>query len=258
MNHSNLKGRVALVTGASRGIGSAIAERLSFEGAKVAINYYSNKEMAEALKKKLPGSEIFRADVSNRNEVRKMVNEIHEKLGKIDIIVNNAGIMDLMAFEEFDEIRFERMHKLNVMGPIYTVAETIDDLKESESGRVINIASNAGVGTAAPGTSFYAITKAAVIMFTKRLAFDIRGTGVRVNAIAPGWIETDLTVGGKDQDAIASLKDFFTSRTTLGMYGNPQHIASVAAFLASNDSDYINGQVIVADGGRMDNLTHSL
>ena len=258
MSEGNLSGKIALVTGASKGIGSAIAERLANDGARVAINYNTNRESAEVLKKKLPGSEIFKADISKRDEVRNMVSEVHSKMGRIDIVVNNAGIMDLMTFEDFQEDRFEKMHRINVMGPIYTVTETLEDLKQSKSGRIINIASNAGVGTAAPGTSFYAITKAAVIMFTKRLAFDLKGTGVRVNAIAPGWIATDLTTGGKGEDDIASLKEFFTSRTTLGMYGNTGHIAGVAAFLASEDSDYISGQVIVADGGRMDNLTHSL
>lgn len=258
MSERRLEGKLALITGSSRGIGRAIAERFYNEGARIAINYNSNREAAESLKEKLHGSEIFRADISKREDVRRMVNEIHQKMGKIDILVNNAGIMDLMSIEDFDEEKFEHMNKLNVLGPIYAVSETLEDLKESSSGRVINIASNAGIGTAAPGTSFYAITKAAVIMFTKRLAFDLRGTGVRVNAIAPGWINTDLTTGGKDNQTVESMKEFFSSRTTLGMYGNPGHIASVAAFLASTDADYISGQVMVADGGRMDNLTHSL
>ncbi|MGC8608918.1 MAG: SDR family oxidoreductase, partial [Thermoplasmata archaeon] len=125
-------------------------------------------------------------------------------------------------------------------------------------GNIINMASNAGIGTAAKNTTFYAITKASIIMFTKRLAFDLKDTGVHVNAIAPGWIETDFTIGGKQLEEIKKLEDDFKSRTTLEMFGKPDYIGNIALFLASADSIYVNGQVIVADGGRIDNLTHGI
>ncbi|PYB68917.1 short chain dehydrogenase [Thermoplasma sp. Kam2015] len=251
-----LEGKIALITGASKGLGRAIAEKFSEEGAKVAINYNSDERSALEVKKKT-GGEIFKADVSDREQVHRMAMEIHSKLGKIDILVNNSGIWYLMPFDQYDDSKVRRMIDVNLMGQIYTTLEFLQDLKEKK-GKIINIASNAGIGTAARNTTFYSITKAGVIMLTKRLAFDLSEYGIRVNAIAPGWIETDLTIGGKSQDEIRKLEDDFRSKTTLKMIGRPEYVGNVALFLASDDSEYMNGQVIVIDGGRIDNLTHSV
>ncbi len=143
------------------------------------------------------------------------------------------------------------------MGSIYTTKECMDDLKK-QHGIIINMASNAGVGTAAKGTTFYSMTKAAIAMLTKRLAFDLMDWHVRVNAIAPGWIESDMTIGGKSDEEVDKLRESFKSKTELNMTGKPENIADAAMFLASSDSEYMDGQVLVVDGGRIDNLTHGL
>ncbi|BAB60510.1 3-oxoacyl-acyl carrier protein reductase [Thermoplasma volcanium GSS1] len=251
-----LEGKTALITGASKGLGRAIAEEFAKEGARVAINYAHDEKSALEVKK-ITGGEIFKADVSNRDQVKEMARQIHEKLGKIDILVNNSGIWYLMPFENYDEEKVRRMLDVNLMGAIYTTLEFLPDLKEKK-GTIINIGSNAGIGTAAKNTTFYSLTKAAIIMLTKRLAFDLSEYSIRVNAIAPGWIETDLTIGGKTDEEIRKLEEDFKSRTTLKMFGKPEYIGKAALFLASSDSVYMNGQVIVIDGGRIDNLTHSI
>lgn len=258
MTGKKLEGKTALITGGSRGIGKAITQLFSNEGAKVAINYNSSEAEAIKLKKNIPDSEIFKADMSNREQVKRMFTKIHEKFGKLDILVNNAGVMDVMPFDQYDEMRVRRMFDINVYGPIYASLEAHPLLKNSKEPVIINLASNAGVGTAAAGTTYYAMTKAAIIMLTKRLAFDFSDSKIRVNAIAPGWVKTDMTLSGKSQEEIQKAEEFFTSRTSLSMTGDVKHIAAAALFLASKDSEYMNGQVLVVDGGRLDNLTHSV
>lgn len=258
MDEKKLEGKVALVTGSSRGIGKAIANIFSKEGARVALNYFHSEKEAFRLQNELPRAKAFRADISDRSEVSEMMKEIREEMGGLDIVVNNAGRLESMNFEDFDQDGFDRMLGINTLGPIYTVLESLDDLKKSDEGIVINIASNAGIGTTAIGSTFYAMTKAATIILTKRLAFDLRGTGIRINGIAPGWVETEMTTGGMDESDKQKVRDTFSSRTTLHAYGLPENIASVALFLASKDSAYMNGQVLVVDGGRIDNLTHGI
>ncbi|ARM74818.1 glucose 1-dehydrogenase [Acidianus manzaensis] len=253
----DIKDKVVLVTGSSKGIGREIARYFHKYGAKVAINYSSSEREAIKLKEELKDRvEIFKADVSKRQEVHNMVKEIEEKLGKIDILVNNAGIWYLMPFEEYDEEKFNKMWEINFKGMIYTTLEVLPHMKEKGKGVIINMASNAGIGTSAPTNTFYAITKSAVIMLTKRLAFELGKYNIRVNAIAPGWIETDMTIGGKSENEIKELEEWFKTRTSLSMVGKPEYIAKAALFLAV--ADYMTGQVVVIDGGRTDNLTHSV
>ncbi len=252
-----LENKIVLITGSSRGLGRAIAMKFASEGARIAINYNRDQKSAMELKNTLAGSEIFQADVSDHAAVRNMVNEIHRKMGTIDILVNNAGILSAMSWEEFDDARVKKIFDINLMGPVYTTRECIEDLKK-QHGIIINMASNAGVGTAAKGTTFYSMTKAAITMLTKRLAFDLMDWHVRVNAIAPGWIESDMTIGEKSEEEVNNLRQSFKSKTELGMTGKPENIADAAIFLATNESEYMDGQVLVVDGGRIDNLTHSL
>jgi 3-oxoacyl-[acyl-carrier protein] reductase len=252
-----LENKIVLITGSSRGLGRAIAVKFASEGARIAINYNKDKASAESLQRMLKGSEIFQADVSDHASVHNMINEIHRKMGTIDILVNNAGILSTLSWDEFDDLKVKKIFDINLMGPVYTTKECIEDLKK-QHGIIINMASNAGVGTAARGTTFYSMTKAAIAMLTKRLAFDLMDWHVRVNAIAPGWIESDMTIGGKDDEAVDTLRKFFKSKTELNMTGKPENIADAAMFLASMESEYMNGQVLVVDGGRIDNLTHGL
>jgi len=252
-----LVGKIALVTGGSRGIGRAIVERFINEGAKVAVNYNKSADKAYQLKKMYRNIEIFKADVSKRDEVKRMIEDIHSKLGTIDILVNNAGILDFRKFEDYDEESVRRMIDVNLFGTIYTTLEALEDLKKNR-GVIINIASNAGIGTAFEGTTYYAISKAGIIMLTKRLAYELGKYGIRVNAIAPGWVETDMTIGGRTEDEIKAIKKIIMNKTELNIVGKPEYIADIALFLASEESRFITGQVIVADGGRIDNLTHSV
>lgn len=253
-----LSGKVALVTGASRGIGAAIARELHARGAYVAINYNSSKEAAEALKRELGDrAEIFKADVSKRHEVKRMVEEVARAFGGIDVVVNNAGVMELMPFDQFDEERFDRMWAINVKGPIYVTLEALPYLKKSR-GAVVNVASIAGIGTALANTTYYAVTKAALIALTRRLAFDLAQYGIRVNAVAPSWIETDLTTRGRTREEVERAKADIINRTALRALAAPEDIAKAVAFLASEEARFITGQVLVVDGGRIDYLTHSL
>lgn len=252
-----LDNKIVLITGGSKGLGRAIARKFYSEGAKIAINYNSDERSANELKNELTGSEIFKADVSNHEQVKKMVDDIHKRLGTVDVLVNNAGMWHLLSWDEFDDKKVEQMFNVNLLGQIFAVKECLNDLKKNH-GIIINMASNAGVGTAAKNTTFYSITKAGVTMLTKRLAFDLMDDNIRVNAIAPGWIETDMTIGNKTEEERKNLENFFISRTTLKMFGKPEYIADAAMFLATDDSKYMNGQVLVVDGGRIDNLTHSL
>ena len=258
METGDLDGKLALVTGASRGIGRAIAEELAQHGARVALNYNSSGDQAARLKSSIKGSDIFKADMARRDEVSEMFSQIHQKMGRVDILVNNAGVMDLMDFENFDEKRVRRMFDVNVMGYVYAALEADIDMRSTGKGIMVNIASNAGIGTAAQGTTYYAMSKAAVIMLTKRLAFELGHSGIRVNAIAPGWVESDMTLSGKSEEITEKLRKNFSQKSSMGMTGKPEFIAKAAYFLCSDNSRYMNGQVMVVDGGRMDNLTHSL
>ncbi|WP_069807213.1 glucose 1-dehydrogenase [Vulcanisaeta thermophila] len=248
-------GRVVLVTGGTRGIGRAIAEAFLREGARVAVTYVSSEDRARELEKL--GILAIRADVSNRDEVRRAVELVRERLGDLSILVNNAGVMYLMPFEDYDEGKFDMMWRVNVKGIIYTTLEALPQLRRTR-GVIINIASNAGIGTALEGTTYYAITKSAVIILTKRLAYELGKYGIRVNAIAPGWVETDMTTAGRSPEDVERTKALIRSRTMLSTTGVPSDIAGAVLFLASDDARYITGQVLLVDGGRVDYLTHGV
>ena len=247
--------KVVLVTGGSRGIGRAIAEAFLREGARVAVTYARSDDKARELEKS--GILAIKCDVSSRDEVRRAAEIVSSKLGDVNILVNNAGVMYLMQFESYDEGLFNRMIDVNVKGIIYTTLEFLPQLKRTR-GVIINIASNAGIGTAWEGTTYYAITKAAVILLTKRMAFDLGRYGIRVNAVAPGWIETDMTTANRSPEDVEKTKALVRSRTMLSTTGVPEDIANVVLFLASDKARYVTGQTVVADGGRIDSLTHGI
>lgn len=253
-----LNGKVTLVTGSSRGIGRAIAIEFAKEGAKVCVHYARSEDKAREIFDKIRslGGEaiMIKADVSKLDEVRRLINGVVEKFGRLDILVNNAAIM---LRGDFIETRDEELYKIidemwevNVKGVIYCCKESVKHMIRNRYGRIINITSIAGIGTAFHGTTPYAITKAALIALTRRLAFELGPYGINVNAIAPGMILTDM--------ATPEGVEYARRNSVLGRVGNPEDIAKLAVFLASNDSSYITGQIIVADGGRIDYLTHSL
>lgn len=252
----NLKGMRILVTGAGKGIGRQIAMRLAIEGATVAANY--NRTVPEFDGPESSNIKTYRADVSDRDDVRKMGAKVREDIGGLDGIVNNAGLWYLFPFEEFDEEKFNRIMNVNLMGSIYTTMEFLPELKNSKRASVVNIASNAGVGTSALNTTAYSISKAAVIMFTKRMALEMEKYKIRFNAVAPGWIKTDLTTGGKSLPEIEAMEKSFIERSTVCRTGTTDDVADLVSYLISEKSSFMNGQVLVIDGGRKDNLTHSV
>ncbi|MGC9153587.1 MAG: glucose 1-dehydrogenase [Vulcanisaeta sp.] len=247
--------KVVLVTGGTRGIGRAIAEAFLREGARVAVTYAKSDDKARELEKM--GILAIKCNVASRDDVKRAAETVRDRLGDVHILVNNAGVMYLMPLESYNEELFDSMINVNVKGIIYTTLELLPQLKKTK-GVIINIASNAGIGTAFEGTTYYAITKAAVIILTKRMAFELGRYGIRVNAVAPGWVETDMTTANRTLEEIERVKALVRSRTMLGMTGVPSDIANVVLFLASDEARYITGQTIVADGGRIDYLTHGI
>lgn len=248
-------GKTVFITGGTRGIGRAIAEAFKKEGASVAVTYVSRDDKAKELDNM--GIMAIKCDVSKRDEVRNAVEQVQTKLGDINILVNNAGVEYDMPFEEYNEELFDKMLNVNLKGIIYTVLEALPQLKKTK-GVIINIASIAALGTALKGTTFYAITKSGVITLTRRLAFELSEYGIRVNAVAPGWIETDLTLSGRSPDIVEKTKSYIRSKTMAKSTGLPQDVANAVLFLASDEARYITGQILVVDGGRIDYLTHGI
>src|SRR5271165_6486002 len=200
MMDNKLQGKVALVTGASRGIGRSIALELAGEGANVCVNFNKNREKADEVVSQIKvmkrSAIAVKADVSKKQDVQLLVAETVSKLGPIDILVNNAGIIhfgELLA----DDQQFEEMLQVNLMGVLYCAREVSQQMIKRSSGKIINISSVAGIGISETGSGGYAVTKAAVIMLTKRLGIELGPHGINVNCVAPGYIVTDMAGAGK-------------------------------------------------------------
>ena len=255
-----LQDKVALVTGGSRGIGRAICEVFAREGASVIVNFASNAEKAEAVVtsiKQAGGRAIaLHADVSSPAEVESQVATAIKQLGRIDILVNNAGILVSGNVVHFNEADFDRLIAVNLKGMIHTVKAAAPGMIERKYGKIINLSSIAGFGTAVPETTPYAITKAAIISLTKRLALELGPHGINVNAIAPGFIQTEMLDSMSNVNDRARL-EMLAKRAMLNRVGVPEDIANAAVFLASDESSYMTAQVLTIDGGRTDFLTHS-
>lgn len=242
-----LKGKVALVTGASRGIGKAIAVSLAKQGAFVIVNYNGSKEKAEEVAAQIRSdggeAECFQCDVADFDKCGEMVNEIIEKHGHVDILVNNAGITRDGLLMKMSEQDFDSVISTNLKGAFHTIRHLSKYLLKQRSGKIINISSVSGVmGNA--GQANYSASKAGIIGLTKSVAKELGSRGITVNAIAPGFIETDMT------DAMPEkAKEAVMSQITLKRVGKPQDIANAVVFLASENADYITGQVISVDGG---------
>ena len=245
-----LKGKKALVTGASRGIGRGIALALAKQGADVAVNYHSNAEEAEKVvaEIKAMGRDSFsvQADVSNKASVAKMFEEIKGKWGKLDILVNNAGIVQFAPFEELTEEQWDAVLDTNLKGQFLCGQQAVKLMEQG--GRIINIASIAsgGVGVGFSRLSHYTASKGGVVALTENMALDLAKKGINVNAIAPGVIETDMT---KEMLGDETTKRGLMARIPKGRVGKPEDVAAAAAFLASDEADYITGSVIYVDGG---------
>jgi len=237
---------VALVTGAARGIGAAVAERLAEDGFAVVINYASSAAEAEELVAKLKKSGhaalAVKADVASADDVRRMFDETERAFGKVGVLVNNAGIMKVQPLAETSDAVFEQTFAINVKGTFNTLREAAERMPAG--GRIINFSTSV-VGTNLPGYAVYAGTKAAVETFTRIFAKELRGRNITVNAVAPGPIATDLFLTGKSDELVQQ----FSKAAPLERLGQPDDVARVVAFLAGPDAGWVNGQVLRANGG---------
>lgn len=244
-----LKGKCALVTGASRGIGKAIALKLASLGANLVLNYRSSEIEALEVEKQVKDMGVdaisIKGDISNLMDVENLVSSAKEKFGSIDIMVNNAGITKDALILRMKEDDFDKVIDVNLKG-VFNCLKTITPIMvRQRHGKIINLSSVVGISGNA-GQVNYSASKAGVIGMTKSLAKEVGSRGINVNAVAPGFIETDMTgvLGEK-------YKDEIKRNIPLKKLGNPEDVANVVAFLASKDSDYITGQVIHVDGGML-------
>lgn len=242
-----LKGKCAIVTGAAKGIGKAIALKLASLGANIVLNYRSSEEKAIETEKEIKalGVEVLRVkgDISNISDVENLINTAKEKFGKIDIMVNNAGITKDTLILRMKEEDFDSVINVNLKG-VFNCLKTITPVMvKQREGKIINLSSVVGLSGNA-GQVNYAASKAGVIGMTKSLAKEIGARGITVNAVAPGFIETDMTEVLGDK-----FKEEAKKAIPLKRLGKPEDVANVVAFLASEDANYITGQVIQVDGG---------
>jgi 3-oxoacyl-[acyl-carrier protein] reductase len=258
-----VEGLSAIVTGGSRGIGRATAIALAREGAKVVVNYHQRRseaeEVADIVRRAGGAAFPFKADVADRGAVQEMVEEARKRYGGVDILVNNAGIGGgggpLLELKAGD---LDALVDTNVKGMLFCCQSVVPHMMRKHYGKIVNISSIAGVGTALAGTTLYAATKAAVIILTKRFALELGPYGINVNAIAPGHILTDMTVEGRSPAEVRERSRYFEEHTMLRREGAPEDIANAVLFLTSDEASFVTGQILAVDGGRTDVLTHSL
>ncbi|GAB4285257.1 MAG: 3-oxoacyl-[acyl-carrier-protein] reductase [Coriobacteriia bacterium] len=243
----DLTGRRALVTGSSRGIGAAIACRLAAEGAAVAVNYAGSENAARSVVESIRatgGTAVaFKADISDAAAASELVERAHAELGGLDVLVNNAGITRDGLLVRMSDDDWRSVIDTNLTGAFNTTRPAAKLMMKARAGSIVNIASVVGI-TGNAGQANYAAAKAGLIGFTRSVARELASRGVRANAVAPGFIETDMTAALPDAARSAALDAIAMKR-----FGSAHDVASLVAFLASDDAAYITGQVIAVDGG---------
>lgn len=243
---SDTKNKVAIVTGASRGIGAAIAERLGREGFSIIVNYAGNASLADAVVSRIETSggtaRAVQADISDPFAVKKMFDAAESAFGGVDILVNNAGIMTLSPLAATEDAEFDKLVSVNFKGTFNTMRQAGKRLRDN--GRIINFSTTV-VGLKLENYGIYAATKAAVETLTAIMAKEMRGRNITVNAVAPGPTATDLFLNGKSEELVARM----AKMSPLERLGTPEDIASVVAFLAGPDGTWVNGQTLRANGG---------
>ena len=238
--------QVAIVTGASRGIGAAVAQRLAKDGFAIAVNYASSSTEADALVAELTAAGTkaiaVKADVANADDVRRMFEITEQQLGKVDVLVNNAGVLKTLPLADTSDALYDQTFGINVRGTFNTLREAA--ARMNNGGRIVNFSSTT-LALNMPGYAMYNGTKAAVEAFTHVFAKELRGRDITVNAVAPGPIATSLFLDGKTEEQIQT----FAKMPPLQRLGQPDDIASVVSFLAGPDAGWVNGQVLRANGG---------
>ena len=250
-NTQKLTGKVAIVTGASKGIGAAVATHLGAAGASVVVNYSSSKKGADRVVSTITSNGgkavAVQANVAQKSDIDRLFAETKTAFGRVDILVNNAGVYEFGALENVTEEHFHRQFNLNVLGLVLTSQKAAASFG-ADGGSIINISSGAGINPP-PGASVYSATKAAVDAITKSLAKELGARKIRVNSLSPGMVETE---GVHAAGFIGT--DFhkgIIAQTPLGRIGQPDDIGPVAVFLASSDSGWITGQTLLASGGQL-------
>lgn len=239
--------KCALITGASGGIGSAIALRLAKDGFNIAACYYSDENGIKALEEKLSLTDveyrIYKADVADTDSIKKIFADATDFFGGVSVLVNNAGMAQQKLFTDISEQEFDRITAVNFKGVFNCCQCAVPYMVNRKSGKIINISSMWGVCGASCET-VYSATKAAVIGLTKALARELAPSNIQVNCVAPGAIDTKMNSTLSEED-----KKAFAGEIPMGRFGTPEEIAGVVSFLAGSDSDYVTAQVITADGG---------
>ena len=248
------------MTGGARGLGRATARLLAQRGAAVCVNYAAHADAAEQVTAEIAAAGgraiAVKADVAEPAAVEAMVARAEAELGPVTILVNNAGIAWQGTLDTYDAGQVARMRKVNVDGVIHATRAVMGGMRTRRYGRIVNVSSIAALGTALPGNAFYAGTKAEVVILTRRFAMELGSHGITVNAVAPGFVRTDMTQRGRGAADWQGTEKQLAARAMMGRIGEPEDIANAVAFLAAPESGWITAQLLTVDGGRMDYIGH--